>query len=208
MSSPSALSAGGGYGSRAASPSSSASSPSRKQCDFTKLMMAGYDVELKNGNTRDFFVEFLGPKDTPYEGGVFKVHVELPDQYPYVSPSIGFVNKIFHPNIDERSGSVCLDVINQTWTPLYSLVNVFEVFLPQLLTYPNPTDPLNSEAASMLMREKEKYEEKVKNYVTEHAAPKEGASTNMGGDNDDNLSELSGAGSNVDFDMDLDLDDI
>jgi hypothetical protein len=73
MSSPSALSAGGGYGSRAASPSSSASSPSRKQCDFTKLMMAGYDVELKNGNTRDFFVEFLGPKDTPYEGGVFKV---------------------------------------------------------------------------------------------------------------------------------------
>jgi ubiquitin-conjugating enzyme E2 H len=36
-------------------------------------MMAGYDVELKNGNTRDFFVEFLGPKDTPYEGGVFKV---------------------------------------------------------------------------------------------------------------------------------------
>lgn len=25
------------------------------------------------------------------------------------------------------SGSVCLDVINQTWTPMYELVNVFEV---------------------------------------------------------------------------------
>jgi len=25
------------------------------------------------------------------------------------------------------SGSVCLDVINQTWTPMYELVNIFEV---------------------------------------------------------------------------------
>lgn len=42
------------------------------------------------------------------------------------------------------------------------LVNVFEVFLPQLLLYPNPTDPLNGEAAALLMREPEAYNLKVK----------------------------------------------
>ena len=42
------------------------------------------------------------------------------------------------------------------------LINVFEVFLPQLLLYPNPSDPLNGEAASLLMREPQMYNQRVR----------------------------------------------
>ena len=45
---------------------------------------------------------------------------------------------------------------------MYDMINIFEVFLPQLLRYPNPTDPLNGEAAALLMREPKTYEAKVK----------------------------------------------
>jgi ubiquitin-conjugating enzyme E2 H len=45
---------------------------------------------------------------------------------------------------------------------MYDMLNIFEVFLPQLLRYPNPTDPLNGEAAALLMREPKSYDAKVK----------------------------------------------
>ena len=105
----------------------------------------------------------------PYAGGSWKVHVELPDGYPYKSPSIGFCQRIFHPNVDEMSGTVCLDVINQTWSPMFDLLNVFEVFLPQLLLYPNPTDPLNGEAAALMMREPEQYAARIRDTVAKYA---------------------------------------
>jgi len=161
-----------------------------------KLMMSDFNVEVENDNIQEFFVEFKGPKDSPYEGGVWKVHVELPEAYPYRSPSIGFVNRIFHPNVDEMAGSVCLDVINQTWSPMFDLINVFEVFLPQLLLYPNPTDPLNGEAAALLMREPEQYNKKVKDYVQRFALPENlsnirNGKADDGDDDEDGFSEDS-----------------
>eukprot|EP00182_Erythrolobus_australicus_P003815 CAMPEP_0185834070 /NCGR_PEP_ID=MMETSP1353-20130828/4229_1 /TAXON_ID=1077150 /ORGANISM="Erythrolobus australicus, Strain CCMP3124" /LENGTH=193 /DNA_ID=CAMNT_0028532423 /DNA_START=229 /DNA_END=810 /DNA_ORIENTATION=+ len=149
-----------------------------------KLMMADYDVQLcDDDRIGEFFVKFHGPKDTPYEGGVWKVHVELPESYPYKSPSIGFINRMYHPNVDEMSGSVCLDVINQTWSPMYDLTNIFEVFLPQLMTYPNPTDPLNGEAAALQMREPERYNEKVREYVRRYAKQEDFSATGHGKNN-------------------------
>jgi hypothetical protein len=44
------------------------------------------------------------------------------------------------------------------------LVNIFDVFLPQLLLYPNPSDPLNGEAAALLLSNKKQYAAKVEGF--------------------------------------------
>lgn len=172
------------------------SSPGKRriETDVMKLLMSDYEVSLVNDNMQELYVRFHGPAETPFAGGVWKIHVELPDQYPFKSPSIGFMNKIFHPNIDELSGSVCLDVINQTWSPMFDMINIFEVFLPQLLRYPNPNDPLNGEAAALLMRHPKEYDVKVKEYV-QRFATKEAADAAADNEEEEDDEEMSDIGS-------------
>ena len=143
----------------------------RKEIDKRKIVLAGFEIEESQPeNPSEFYItNFKGPKESLYEGGNWKLHIQLPENYPYKSPSIGFVNKIYHPNVDEKSGTICLDVINQTWSPLFELKNIFEEFLPQLLLYPNPNDPLNPDAADLLLHHKKRYEERVKKYVKLYA---------------------------------------
>lgn len=73
---------------------------------------------------------------------------------------------------------------------MYDLINIFEVFLPQLLRYPNPTDPLNGEAAALLMREPASYDTKVKEHVQKYAT-KEQYDHNQKDDEDDMDDEMS-----------------
>ncbi|KAI1962321.1 ubiquitin-conjugating enzyme E2 H [Ophidiomyces ophidiicola] len=148
------------------------------------------DADGRPLNRQEFYVRFKGPEETPFAGGLWKVHVELPDQYPYKSPSIGFVNRIYHPNIDELSGSVCLDVINQTWSPMFDMINIFEVFLPQLLRYPNPSDPLNGDAAAILLRDPNKYDLKVREYVAKYASKDSADDAGEDSGEDDEMSSV------------------
>lgn len=144
----------------------------RRDTDIIKLMMSDYKVETVNDSTGEILVEFHGPTDSLYQDGMWKVRVLIPDDYPYNPPSVHFMNRIFHPNIKESSGTVCLDVLRQTWSPMFDLINIFDVFLPQLLLYPNPSHPLNQEAGRLMMRDYENYEMKVKEHCVTYAAAK------------------------------------
>lgn len=52
---------------------------------------------------------------------------------------------------------------------MYELINIFELFLPQLLTYPNPQSPMNIDAANLLDFSAAEYERTVRMYVEKYA---------------------------------------
>lgn len=48
-----------------------------------------------------------GPEGTVYEGGLYQIEVNLPQDYPFKPPKLRFVNKVYHPNINEKGHISC-----------------------------------------------------------------------------------------------------
>jgi len=155
----------------------------RRDLDVNEVMMY-FEATLTDKGV--LLVTLPGPPNSLYEEGVFQVKITLPAQYPYKSPSVGFVTRVFHPNVDEASGSICLDVLSKTWSPMFSLKNILESFIPQLLQDPNPADPLNGDAAALMIQEPLQYQEKVRQYVQTYAQQPD---TSSGNDADDSSYE-------------------
>jgi len=109
----------------------------------------------------------IGPSDSPYSGGLFRLSIEFPDNYPFKPPKIKFITKILHPNINNY-GSICLDILNVSWSPILNISKVL-LSICSLLTDPNENDPLNSSIAKIYKEDKKKYNILVRNYTLSHA---------------------------------------
>lgn len=48
---------------------------------------------------------FPGPPGTPYEGGVYKIDIRIPNEYPFRPPAMKFETKVWHPNVSSQTVS-------------------------------------------------------------------------------------------------------
>jgi len=141
---------------------------------------------------RRYEVKIRGKPGTPYEGGVFRMRIELPEEYPMKPPIVNALTKIWHPNIavDRQykwGSNVCHSLINWDnigkvggWKPTIFLPTVVE-HLEMMLElreaennqYPlyivNPDDPFNLEAGLQLKKDYKKFEKKAKEWTKKYA---------------------------------------
>jgi ubiquitin-conjugating enzyme E2 D len=127
----------------------------------------GYDGILKG----DVILYFKGPRQTPYERGIFYLRCHFPFEYPLQPPIFQLLTKAYHPNVDIR-GCVCMDLLVTQWNPSLRTEDLLAA-IASLLGDPNVEDPLVSEVAEQYVRDREEYNRHARAYTEKYAMQSE-----------------------------------
>lgn len=113
-----------------------------------------------------------GKEDTPWAGGVYKVVMSFPEDYPSKPPKCKFEPPLFHPNV-YPSGTICLSILNEekAWKPAISIKQIC-LGIQDLLDSPNIEDPAQTDAFALFRKDKVAYEKKIRE-VARQNAPKD-----------------------------------
>lgn len=132
----------------------------RLQKDITELdLPPSITMQFDKPGDLFHFKLHIKPQQGYYQGGKFDFSVDISPDFPIEAPKIKCLNKIYHPNIDLQ-GNVCLNILRSEWSPALNLNSVI-IGLNYLFSEPNPNDPLNKDAANVLVRSTSKFAENV-----------------------------------------------
>ena len=70
----------------------------KQLAEFEDEPVEGFLVRADESNLFHWDAWIEGPSGTPYAGGVFKIHIEFPHDFPLNPPTITFVSDFWHPN--------------------------------------------------------------------------------------------------------------
>ena len=139
------------------------------------------NIKLENENLFKWKLIMKGGRDTPYEGGLFTISLEFPNDYPKHGPEFKFLNKIYHLNVDNQYdiGHISLSRLNE-WKgtgkvremPIYTVKQaLFDIFW---LFYNQGTDSPYDEERCILYRDNPvKFNEEVKKWTQKYAIDNE-----------------------------------
>jgi len=122
--------------------------------------MPGAELDFPDTDDLMHFNVKITPSDGLYRAATFLFNVEVPNNYPYDPPKVHCATLVYHPNIDYE-GHVCLNILRSEWMPVLSLGSVI-YGLMTLFLEPNPDDPLNKEAATLMIEKTAQFERNVR----------------------------------------------
>jgi len=133
----------------------------RIQKDITELDGGkAAEVIFPNPNDLTNFNVILSPDTGCWAGGKYMFNFSIGGSYPFDPPKVVCKTKIFHPNIN-LEGAVCLNILRADWKPVLDINTVIYGLL-YIFYEPEPTDPLNHEAAELYRNNKAQFQNVVK----------------------------------------------
>ncbi|KAH0511497.1 Ubiquitin-conjugating enzyme E2 C [Microtus ochrogaster] len=122
----------------------------RLQQELMTLMMSGdkgISAFPESDNLFKWVGTIHGAAGTVYEDLRYKLSLEFPSGYPYNAPTVKFLTRCYHPNVDTQ-GNICLDILKDKWSALYDVRTIL-LSIQSLLGEPNINSPLNTHAAEL-----------------------------------------------------------
>ena len=141
--------------------------------DIAELKKADFDqTGIRFDDCRDdarvINVSLKSSNDSIYYGGVFHIRIAIPGEFPFEPPQMRMKTKIYHCNINEEMGFICVNILTKSWAPTNSLLNAL-VAIRVLLDNPNPIDFLDYDKALEYQNNINEYTRKAKEYVKIYA---------------------------------------
>ena len=134
----------------------------------------GCKVKFDDPNALHEFCLTITPDEGFWQGGKFKFHILVGEDYNISPPTVKCLTKLWHPNINE-DGQVCLSILRQNsldgmgWAPTRRLRDVIWGLNSLFSDLLNFDDPLNTEAAEHYQRDKDGFRLKAKQWVAKYA---------------------------------------
>ncbi|KAL3711733.1 hypothetical protein TMatcc_000425, partial [Talaromyces marneffei ATCC 18224] len=113
-------------------------------------------------------VTLAGPHGTPYSAGMWRLQLRIPEDYPASPPKAAFKTRIWHPNVEESTGAVCVDTLKRDWESKLTLRDIL-VTISCLLIHPNPDSALNPMAGSLLQDDYNEFSRQARLMTSIHA---------------------------------------
>jgi ubiquitin-conjugating enzyme E2 S len=133
-----------------------------------KVELGGIAVRASSENLTEFHATIQGPENTPFEGGELAIKLEIGEEFPQKPPKGYFLTKIFHPNVSEDTGAICVSTLSHDWTETMGLDHLL-LTIRCLMIEPNAESALNEEAGRLLLENYADYCARAKLMTQVHA---------------------------------------